>query len=100
MHVTIGDLVRDDRLVTAAANGIATRRQAMKSHAASSRESAAAQPTFVLKRNVQGQFYFDLIAPDGTVIATSESYESKAAALNGIASVMTNAPEASIEEQA
>jgi uncharacterized protein len=33
------------------------------------------------------------------VIATSEHYESKAAALNGIKSVQTNAPEATIVDE-
>ena len=36
---------------------------------------------------------------NGQVIATSEAYESKASALNGIKSVQTNAPSAEIEDQ-
>jgi uncharacterized protein len=41
----------------------------------------------------------DLVAPNGQVIATSESYESKAGALNGIESVKQNAPIAEIDDQ-
>ena len=54
---------------------------------------------FVLKKNVAGQFHFNLLAGNGQVIATSETYESKEAALNGIESVKTNAPDASTDDQ-
>jgi uncharacterized protein YegP (UPF0339 family) len=39
------------------------------------------------------------LATNGQVIATSESYESKASALNGIESVKRNAPDAEIDDQ-
>jgi uncharacterized protein len=39
------------------------------------------------------------VASNGQVIATSEAYESKASALNGIESVKTNAPSAEIDDQ-
>ena len=42
---------------------------------------------------------FDLKAINGEVIATSEVYKSKAACMNGIKSVMTNAPIAALEDQ-
>jgi uncharacterized protein YegP (UPF0339 family) len=54
---------------------------------------------FVLKKNAGGQFHFNLVASNGQVIATSETYESKAAALNGIESVKENAPGAPTEDQ-
>ena len=38
-----------------------------------------------------GKFRFNLVAPNGQVIATSEAYESKASAINGIESVKRNA---------
>jgi uncharacterized protein YegP (UPF0339 family) len=41
----------------------------------------------------------NLLATNGQVIATSESYESKAGALNGIDSVKRNAPDAEIDDQ-
>jgi uncharacterized protein YegP (UPF0339 family) len=54
---------------------------------------------FVLKKGSTGKFHFNLIATNGQVIATSETYESKAAALNGIESVKKNAPVAEVEDQ-
>jgi hypothetical protein len=54
---------------------------------------------FVLKKGSSGKFHFNLHASNGQVIATSEAYESKAAALNGIKSVQTNAPDATVDDQ-
>lgn len=42
---------------------------------------------------------FDLKAANGEVIATSEEYKSKAACMNGIKSVKSNAPIATLEDQ-
>jgi len=39
------------------------------------------------------------VAPNGEVIASSESYESKAGAVNGIESVKRNAEDASVVDQ-
>jgi uncharacterized protein YegP (UPF0339 family) len=47
---------------------------------------------FVLSKGASGQFRFVLKAGNGQTILTSESYTTKAAAENGIASVKTNAP--------
>jgi uncharacterized protein YegP (UPF0339 family) len=46
-----------------------------------------------------GKFRFNLVAPNGQVIATSEAYESKASAINGIESVKRNAANAAIDAQ-
>ena len=48
---------------------------------------------FVLKRSGKDQdgFMFTLLAGNGQVVLTSERYEAKASALNGIESVKTNA---------
>jgi hypothetical protein len=54
---------------------------------------------FVLKKGSSGKFHFNLVAGNGQVIATSETYESKAAAVNGIESVKTNAPGADVDDQ-
>jgi len=54
---------------------------------------------FVLKKGSSGKFHFNLQAANGQVIATSETYESKAAAVNGIESVKKNAPVAEIDDQ-
>jgi len=54
---------------------------------------------FVLMKGTKGGFHFNLLAGNGQVIASSEHYESKAAALNGIKSVQTNAPDATIVDE-
>jgi uncharacterized protein YegP (UPF0339 family) len=54
---------------------------------------------FVLKKGSTGKYHFNLIATNGQVIATSESYERKASALNGIKSVKRNAPAAQVDDQ-
>ena len=54
---------------------------------------------FVLKKGSTGKFHFNLLATNCQVIATSEAYESKAAAINGIESVKKNAPVAEVEDQ-
>jgi uncharacterized protein len=54
---------------------------------------------FVLKKGSTGKYHFNLVASNGQVVATSEAYESKASALNGIESVKTNAPNAEIDDQ-
>ncbi len=46
-----------------------------------------------------GKPYFHLKAANGQIIGKSELYESKAAAENGIASVVKNAPDAPIEKE-
>lgn len=46
---------------------------------------------FVLKQGTSGKWSFNLKAGNGEIILTSETYESKAAALNGIDSVKRNA---------
>jgi uncharacterized protein len=48
---------------------------------------------FVMKSNAAGKFHFNLKAGNGQVILTSETYESRAAAENGIAAVRKNAPD-------
>jgi uncharacterized protein len=54
---------------------------------------------FVVKKGSTGKFRFNLLAANGQVIATSESYESKASAINGIESVKRSAPTAEIDDQ-
>lgn len=44
------------------------------------------------------KYYFNLKATNGQIIGTSEMYESEDSRDNGIASVMKNAPEASIKD--
>jgi uncharacterized protein YegP (UPF0339 family) len=54
---------------------------------------------FVLKKGEHGGFHFNLVAGNGQVIASSQHYESKASALNGIKSVQTNAPDAAVVDE-
>ncbi|GAA2973402.1 uncharacterized protein YegP (UPF0339 family) [Microbacterium terrae] len=53
---------------------------------------------FELWTDKGGDWRFNLKASNGQVIATSQGYASKASALNGIASVKTNAPDAEVVE--
>jgi uncharacterized protein len=46
-----------------------------------------------------GSYHFNLVTSNGEVIATSESYQSKASALNEIESVQRNAAGADIDDQ-
>lgn len=46
---------------------------------------------FELKVSSNGKYHFNLKAGNGQIILSSEMYESKAAAENGIASVQSNA---------
>lgn len=47
---------------------------------------------FELKKSKNDKFVFNLLAANGQVILTSEMYESRASALNGIEAVRKNAP--------
>ena len=53
---------------------------------------------FELKATKSGQFVFNLKAGNGQVIATSEQYTTKAAALKGIESVKQHAADASVDD--
>ena len=53
---------------------------------------------YVVKKTKTG-VKFDLKAGNGEIIANSEVYSSKSACLNGIKSVMKNAPIAALEDQ-
>ena len=54
---------------------------------------------FVIKQGSTGKYRFNLVAPNGQVIATSETYESKDGALNGIDSVKRNASGAKVDDE-
>lgn len=53
---------------------------------------------YVVKKTNTG-IKFDLKAGNGEIIANSEVYSSKSACMNGIKSVMANAPVAAVEDQ-
>ncbi|WP_137846486.1 YegP family protein [Microbacterium sp. 2FI] len=52
---------------------------------------------YELYKDSAGGFRFRLKAGNGEIIATSESYASKASAQNGIASVKTNADSPTVD---
>jgi uncharacterized protein YegP (UPF0339 family) len=49
---------------------------------------------FEIDRARDGQWYFRLVAPNGEVVLTSETYRSRAGAQNGIAAIQLHAPRA------
>jgi uncharacterized protein YegP (UPF0339 family) len=63
------------------------------------RRSGSTGGRFVLKKGTSGKYHFDLVAANGQVIATSETYERKMDALRGIESVKRDALDAQIEDR-
>jgi uncharacterized protein YegP (UPF0339 family) len=53
---------------------------------------------FQLKKTSNGQFRFNLVAPNGQIVATSETYERKQSALDTIASIKKNAGSADVDD--
>ena len=51
---------------------------------------------FVLDKGRTGKFRFNLFSTNGRIVATSEAYETKAAALNGIAAIQKLAGDARV----
>ncbi len=49
---------------------------------------------FIVKKGTTGKFRFSLLSTNGQVVASSEAYETKRAAMNGIASVRKLAADA------
>ncbi|MEM8905692.1 MAG: YegP family protein [Actinomycetota bacterium] len=54
---------------------------------------------FELYQDKAGKFRFRLKASNGQIIAVGEAYNTKKSALNGIASVQKNAPDAKIVDE-
>ena len=54
---------------------------------------------FQLTKNSSGGYHFNLKATNGQVIASSEVYQSKTAALNGIDSVRAHRADAELDDQ-
>jgi uncharacterized protein YegP (UPF0339 family) len=54
---------------------------------------------FVVKKGVTGKFRFSLLSANGLVIASSQTYESKASCLAGLRAVQKNAAGAAIDDQ-
>ena len=54
-------------------------------------------PKYEMYTDKAGEIRFRLKAKNGEIVATSEGYKKKASALNGIASIGKNAPDAKVE---
>ena len=54
---------------------------------------------FVVKKGTTGKFRFSLLSTNGQVVATSEPYNTKASAMNGIKAVRTISGDATLEDQ-
>jgi len=54
---------------------------------------------FVVKKTSNGEFRFNMVATNGQVVATSESYKQKASALNTISSIQKSAGGATVDDQ-
>jgi uncharacterized protein YegP (UPF0339 family) len=54
---------------------------------------------FTVKKGSTGKFRFSLLSTNGQIVATSEAYNTKASAMNGIRSVKSLAADAVIEDQ-
>ena len=54
---------------------------------------------FVIKKSGNGQFRFNLVASNGQVVATSESYQRKSSALDTISSIQKNVGSATIDDE-
>jgi uncharacterized protein YegP (UPF0339 family) len=66
---------------------------------ASVKNNAVDEGKFERKAAANGKLYFNLKATNGQVIGSSQMYENEASRDKGIASVMTNAPTATTEEE-
>jgi len=54
---------------------------------------------FVVKKGSTGKFRFNLVSTNGQIVASSESYNSKPSAMNGIKAVRSLAADAVLEDQ-
>jgi uncharacterized protein YegP (UPF0339 family) len=54
---------------------------------------------FVVKKTSNGQFRFNLVASNGQVVATSETYSRKDSALDTIKSIQGGAAGAGVDDQ-
>ena len=60
---------------------------------------AGKKPTFDLFKGEDSQYYFNLVAPNGETVASSEGYETRSGAENGIRAVKKYAPVAEIDDK-
>lgn len=63
------------------------------------KRNASNDARFEKRTASNGKSYFVLKATNGQIIGTSQMYEDESGCMKGIASVKTNAPEATIEDK-
>ena len=63
------------------------------------RTNSADDARFDRQMSTNGKYFFNLKASNGQVIGSSQMYESEASRENGIESVKTNAPDATVEDE-
>lgn len=63
------------------------------------RKNSQDDSKFERKTSSNGKPYFNLLAGNGQVIGSSEMYESEASLDNGIKSVQSNAPDATVADE-
>lgn len=63
------------------------------------RKNSQDDSKFDKKTSSNGKAYFNLKASNGQIIGSSQMYENESSRDNGIASVRSNAPDASIDDQ-
>ena len=54
---------------------------------------------FVIRRSVDNQYYWEIVAGNNQVLAVSETYVSKSGALNAISAVKASAATAPVVDQ-
>jgi len=63
------------------------------------RKNSQDDTKFEKKKSSNGKSYFNLKATNGQIIGSSQMYESESSRDNGIVSVQSNAPNATIDDQ-
>ncbi len=54
---------------------------------------------FVIKKGTSGQFHFNLVAANGEIVATSDRYTTKEAAIKGTDAVKRAGADAVVDDQ-
>ena len=75
-----------------------TTRAACDNGIESVRKNSEDDSKYERKTAANGKFYFNLKAGNGQIIGSSQMYEAESGRENGIDSVKTNAPNATVEE--
>lgn len=63
------------------------------------RKNSADDARFERKTSTNDKWYFNLTSTNGQIIGKSQMYESEASRDNGIESVKSNAPDATVEDE-